>query len=82
MEWRRTPINFVGVVDALYVGRWRVGHVTSNFTYPNPPDGLFTFYCHLPGVPHTKEPYANEAGAKKALESVVRNWITQAGFNP
>lgn len=80
MEWRKVPLTFVGVVDALFVGKWRVGHVTDNFTYPKPPDGKFTFYCHLPGVPRTTQPYADAAQAQKALEHVVKNWIKQSGL--
>ncbi|EAW2493126.1 hypothetical protein AXL65_02550 [Salmonella enterica subsp. enterica] len=80
MEWRKVPLSFVGVVDALFVGKWRVGHVTDSFTYPNPPDGKFTFYCHLPGVPCASQTYADAPQAQKALEYVVKNWIEQSGL--
>lgn len=80
IEWRKTSLNFVGIVDAIFLGKMKVGHVTQDFTYPKPSEDKYMFYCHLPGVQRYSVPYADAAAAQKALEKVVKDWIKQAGL--
>lgn len=80
MEWRREVLDFVGDVNALYLGEVRVGHVADTMTYPRPPDGKITYYCHLPGIPRSNPPFKDAEAAMKAMEELVKDWITKAGL--
>ncbi|WP_333855231.1 hypothetical protein [Leclercia sp.] len=78
LSWNEYILSYVGIVDALYLGKWKVGHVAHSFTFPEPPDGKYTFYCNLPGVPCSAQPYADAEKAKQALENIVRKWMEGA----
>ncbi|EMD0638909.1 hypothetical protein VPZ60_004325 [Salmonella enterica] len=80
MEWKKEAGGWGAMIDALYLGKWRVGTVGYDCGTGKTFANKYAAHSRMPGHKSLLGHYGTCEEAKERVEKAVNRWIKGAGL--